>query len=156
MTKERIDRLIDLSRQKNQLLNKMLEVTEKQAREIGKEDFNDLDLSIRSKDDIIKRIDKLDKSFLEIFSQIKKDHNIEDINMLDIDEYPNLKELKKEVKKLSSTLLTLSLLDKENNESIRRKLEKAQYNLKNIKKGRKAYKGYNYKAVESMLIDEKK
>ena len=108
------------------------------------------------KDNIIKEINKLDISFLSIFSRIKKDENIQDIDQLDIKKYPNLKELKKIVKEVSSTLIAISLIDEENNKSMKKKLEETKMEIRKIKDGKKAYKGYNTTITESILIDEKK
>lgn len=156
MTKKSIDQLISLTKKKKQLLDNIINITRTQTGQIEKENMEDLDMSLNKKDNIIKQIDKLDREFLEVFSQIKKTHSVEDINQLDIEEYPNLKELKEVVQEVASTLLAISMIDKENSHSIKEKLEKTKLELKNIKKGRKAYRGYNTKTTESMLIDEKK
>jgi len=156
MTHEKIDKLIDITREKNELLKKMLILTEKQKEEIDKDSYEALKISLDEKDRIMKEIDKLDKSFLEIFSEIKRENGIKDINQLDIRLYPNLTELKKAVEEVTSTLSAISLLDKDNTKAIREKLESTKKELTKIKVGKKAYKGYNYRFVESMLIDEKK
>lgn len=93
---------------------------------------------------------------MKIFTDIKAKHSIENIDQLDAEQYPNLKELKQAVEEVSSTLLAISLLDKENTKAMKEKLEKAKMEISRLKSGRKAYKGYNYKYSESMLIDEKK
>ncbi|MBZ2174863.1 flagellar protein FlgN [Schnuerera sp. xch1] len=156
MTKKSIDQLISLTKKKKQLLDNIINITKRQTGQIEKENMEGLDMSLNKKDNIIKQIDKLDREFLEVFSQVKKAHSVEDINQLDIEEYPNLKELKEVVQEVASTLLAISMIDKENSYSIKRKLEKTKLELRNIKKGKKAYKGYNTKTTESMLIDEKK
>lgn len=156
MSKDTIDQLIDLTREKNKLLNRMIDIMIKQKEEIEEEKLDELGDNLNKKDDIIRKIDELDRSFLESFSKLKREHSINDLNELDVQEYPNLMELKELVKEVSSSLLTLSLMDKENSESMRRKLEKAKMDLARVKKGKKAYKGYNYKFADSMLIDKRK
>ena len=137
-------------------MNEMYETTKTQKEQIKKEDMNSLDSILDKKDHIIKEIDKLDISFMTIFSQIKKEEAIENINELDKDRYPNLRELKEIVKEISSSLMAISLLDEENNKNIKEKLEATKMELRRIKDGKKAYKGYNKTIAGSMLIDEKK
>jgi predicted RND superfamily exporter protein len=137
-------------------MNEMYETTKTQKEQIKKEDMNSLDSILDKKDHIIKKIDKLDISFMTIFSQIKKEEAIENINELDKDRYPNLRELKEIVKEISSSLMAISLLDEENNKNIKEKLEATKMELRRIKDGKKAYKGYNKTIAGSMLIDEKK
>lgn len=156
MTYEKIDRLIEITREKNRLLKSMLTFTERQKEEIVKDAYDNLGISLSEKDKIIEEIDKLDRAFLKIFTDIKAKHSIENIDQLVAEQYPNLKELKQAVEEVSSTLLAISLLDKENTKAMKEKLEKAKMEISRLKSGRKAYKGYNYKYSESMLIDEKK
>lgn len=156
MTKELIDELISISKEKSQLLVEMQKITKGQREEIKEEDMENLNEILDKKDYIIKEINKLDISFLTIFSQIKKNEDIQNIDEMDIEKYPNLEELKKAVKEVSSTLIAISLMDKENNDSMKAKLEETKMEIRKIKDGKKAYKGYNATIVESILIDEKK
>ena len=156
MTRELIDELISISKQKNQLLDKMCKFTKGQREEIKKENMENVDGILNKKDAIIEKINRLDVSFLTIFSQIKKDEGIEDIAELDINKYPNLRELKEIIRAISSSLMAISLLDEENNKIIKEKLEETKMELRRIKDGKKAYKGYNATITGSMLIDEKK
>lgn len=156
MTKERIDKLIAITKKKRELLDSLLTLTNKQTLEIEKEEMDKLNYILDKKDGIIKEIDRLDLDFVNIFSQIKRDHSIEKIGELDVEAYPNLKELKEEVKEITSTLASLSLIDEKNTKFIKEKLKETKLELKKVKDGKKAYKGYNPTMVGSMLIDEKK
>lgn len=156
MTEERILKLISLAKEKNKLLDDIIHITKRQEEEIQRDRYEDLNKSLREKDNIIKKIDELDRSFLEVFHELKMENSIEDINQLSIEKYPSLRELKKEVKQIMSNLMALSLIDGKNTESVKAKLKEAKEDLKKVRLGKKAYKGYNYKMSESMLIDEKK
>ncbi|NLW40734.1 MAG: flagellar protein FlgN [Tissierellia bacterium] len=156
MTKERIDKLIAITKKKRELLDSLLTLTNKQTLEIEKEEMDKLNYILDKKDGIIKEIDRLDLDFVNIFSQIKRDHSIEKIGELDVEVYPNLKELKEEVKEITSILASLSLIDEKNTKFIKEKLKETKLELKKVKDGKKAYKGYNPTMVGSMLIDEKK
>lgn len=156
MTKELIDNLISISKEKKQLLEEIHDFTKKQREGIKKEDMGKLNDILDEKDHIIKKINELDISFLTTFSQIKKEEGIENIDQIDVDKYPNLKKLKEIVKEISSSLIAISLLDEENNKNIKAKLEETKKELRRVKDGKKAYKGYNSTITGSMLIDEKK
>ncbi|NLV75889.1 MAG: flagellar protein FlgN [Tissierellia bacterium] len=156
MTKEKIDKLISISEEKAKLLEDMRQYTIVQKEYIEEEDMDSLNENLDKIDDLIKQVDKLDLSFLNIFSQIKKDENVENIDELDLDKYPNLNKLKEIVTEISSTLMALSLLDKENNKNMKQKLESTKMELKKVKEGQRAYKGYNKSVTGSMMIDEKK
>ncbi|NLW23549.1 MAG: flagellar protein FlgN [Tissierellia bacterium] len=156
MTREKIDQLISLTKEKIKLLERFQSLTKEQKLEIEKEDVDSIDLILDKKDAIMKEIDKLDVRFMDIFSQIKKDESVENIYDLDREKYPNLVELKKAVKDVSSLLMAISLLDEENTKMMKKKLADTKMELKRVKEGMKAYKGYNVPFDGSILIDEKK
>ena len=156
MTKELIDKLISVTKEKKNLLENMYDITKKQMEEINKEEIVSLNEMVDQKDNIIKQIDKLDIEFLTTFSRIKKEHSIENIDELKVEKYPNLAELKETVKEISSTLMAISLLDEENSRIMKEKLKDIQVELRRINEGKKAYKGYNTTIIDSVLIDEKK
>lgn len=156
MTNSLIEELIDISRKKLELLNSMLEVTQEQKKSIDEENMEKVELFINTKDRLMEDVDKLDVEFLTKFSQIKKKNNVDDIDELDVERYPKLKDLKEVVKDISSTLMAISMLDKENNAVMRKKLESVKSNLRKVKKGQKAYKGYNKTIDNNIFIDEKK
>ena len=156
MTKELIDELVNISEKKLEYLYNMLELTKFQREYIDEENMIKTDEILEKKDELIKKIDKLDIEFLIKFSELKKKHNVDDINELDINVYPSLKILKDIIKNISSTLMSISILDDENNKYLKNSLEKIKSDLKRLKKGKKAYKGYNKSIEESIFIDEKK
>lgn len=156
MTKELIDELVNISEKKLEYLYNMLELTKFQREYIDEGNMIKTDEILEKKDELIKKIDKLDIEFLIKFSELKKKHNVDDINELDINVYPNLKILKDIIKNISSTLMSISILDDENNKYLKNSLEKIKLDLKKLKKGKKAYKGYNKSIEESIFIDEKK
>ncbi len=156
MTTANIDKLISLSKEKNQLINEMYGFTKAQKQEIEKEDINKLNTLLDEKDILIKKINQIDIEFLNIFSQIKKEEKVENIYDLDVKKYPNLKDLKDIVTEISSTLMAISLLDEENNKNMKKRIEQTKLELKRVKEGQRAYKKYNVPMTDSILIDEKK
>lgn len=156
MTKARIDSLIKLSEEKKDLLDSMYGFTKGQKSEIAEENMEGLNQILDEKDKIIERINRIDLDFLKVFSEIKEKEKIEDIGELDVDIYPSLKDLKKVIRNISSTLGALALLDEENSRNMKRQIENTKLELKRIKNGQRAYKGYNSPTDGSILIDERK
>lgn len=156
MTLDNIDKLISLSKEKKQLIDEMYNLTKTQKREIEKEDMDNLNNILDEKDKLIQKTNKIDVEFLTIFSQIKKDENIKNIDELDVELYPNLKALKEVVTEISSTLVAISLLDEENSKNIIEQIEETKMELKRVKEGQRAYKKYHKPIEGSILIDEKK
>ena len=156
MIKENIEKLISISKEKNQLLLQMKGLADKQEDRIEGEKIEDLNETLDKNDSIINKINELDILFLTIFSQIKKEKSIQDIEELDVNEYPELRELKKTIKEVSSTLMTISLMNRENSKAMKHKLEETKAEIRKIRDGKKAYRGYNTKILDSILIDEKK
>lgn len=156
MEEKLVQELIGLSREKANYLTNILDLTKEQKRVIKEENMERLNQIIEKKSEIIKKIDKLDVSFITKFSQLKKENNIGDLNEIDTEKYPNLKELKEVVAQITSILMAISIVDKENNKALEENLGKVKLSLKRVKEGKKAYKGYNKSISQSMLIDEKK
>lgn len=156
MTGDRIESLIDISKKKLDLLTSMLKLTKKQASFIEKEDIDGVDSTIDKKERLIERIDKLDAKFLDNFTELKKENNIKDIDELDPGKYPGLKELKKLVKDITSTLTAISSLDENNTSNMKKNLEGVKANLKNVREGKRVYNGYNKTINNSIMIDERK
>lgn len=156
MGKNLVDEMIRISNEKLKLLNVILDLTKLEREYIDKEDMDKINGILDEKDNVINRIDKLNIQFLTCFSQLKKENNVNELDELEIEDYPNLKELKEVVIEIKSTFMAISLIDDENNKEMAKGLEKIKANLKSIKKGQKAYKGYNKTLNESILIDEKK
>ena len=153
MEEKLVQELIGLSKEKANYLTNILDLTKEQKRIINEENMERLNQIIEKKS---KEIDKLDVSFIMKLSQLKKENNIGDLNEIDTKKYPNLKELKEVVAQITSILMAISIVDKENNKALEEGLEKVKLNLKKVKEGKKAYKGYNKSIPQSMLIDEKK
>lgn len=156
MDSSMIDTMVALSKEKNELLLEILQLTKLQKDVIEKEDMEELNYILDKKDKIMLEIDKIDVSFLTLYGQLKREENIDSLDEINTDKYPNLKDLKEVVGEVTSTLMSISLLDEKNNKSIRESLEKTKLELRRVKKGKIAYKGYTTEVSGSMLIDEKK
>ncbi len=156
MTTEYLDKLILLSIQKKNLLEKFLEKTKLQKEVIENEEMDKLEKVLLDKDEIISDIDKMDIIYLETYGDFRKKEGIDSIKEIDINKYGNLKQLKEVTVEVSDLLSKIDLLDRENIKLIKDKVGNVKSELKNVKSVQTAYKGYNNQDISSVLIDERK
>ena len=148
--------MIDLSMKKKEYLLEILELSKKQETIIEEDKLDELDNILKEKEKIMGKIDVLDSEFLTVYNNVKDEENIDSFENLPIERYENLKDLKAIVNEINNILNTLTILDKNNISKMKANLEKTQADLKNVKLGKRAYKGYGYGDVGSIFIDEKK
>lgn len=138
------------------MLNEILSLTKMQSNYIEADDMDKINSVLMKKEEVIGKIDNLDKEFLQLYQIVKEEEDIDSIHMIDIRKYDNLKSLKNAVNEINIILDQITKVDKENTEKMRTSIDKIKSELKLVKKGQKAHKGYNYNIGESILIDEKK
>lgn len=153
---DNINQIISLSKDKKILLNKILDLTNKQKMAIEDDDLDYLGLILEDKDNLMNKIDKIDIEFIKLYNTIKKTEDISTFDEIDVEKYNNIKDLKDIVNDINKVLTEISNKDKENRRIMKLSLDNVKLDIKNVKKGQKAYKGYNYESTSSMLIDEKK
>ena len=151
-----IDNMIQLSNEKKVLLESILDFTKKQKSFIQDEDMDSLTKVLSEKDEIMKNIDLLDLDFISLYNNIKSMEDISSMEEIDVDKYSNVKLLKSNINEISLILNNIRILDNDNTRMMKTNLENIKSGLKHVKEAKNAYKGYNYEAPESMLIDEKK
>lgn len=156
MINENINKMIDLSMKKKDLLLEILKLSKEQERIIEEDKMEELDSILQEKEKLMGKIDSLDMDFLTVYNRIKEEEKIDSFENLPIDRYGNLKDLKALVNEINNILNNLTILDKNNIGKMKANLEKTKSDLKNVKVGKRAYKGYSYGDVGSIFIDEKK
>lgn len=156
MTAGRIDRLIELSSRKKNTLEEIFDLNIRQKDFIEEDNMEGINSMLTKKQALMEEIDNLDKEFMQIYDIVKREEGIESINVLDVNKYQNLKSLKERVNEINTVLDNIRRTDEENILNMRTNIDKVKAELKQVKKGQIAYKGYNYTSGESILIDEKK
>lgn len=156
MTQENVKGMIELSSEKKALLIQILKLTKTQSDLIENENIDDLSIVLVQKEKLMQEIDILDKKFLSLYNSIKSDEGIDSLEKINIEKYANLKSLKEVVAEINSVLNDISIIDRNNTIKMKSQVDKIKSDLKQVKQAKRAYKGYNYEPVESMLIDEKK
>lgn len=156
MTTNMINEMIELCREKKKILIEILRLTEDQRFLIKEENMDGLGELLAKKDKLMQDIDLLDVNFMSLYKSIKSEENVDSIEKINVNKYSNIETLKGIVNELNIILNTISMVDNENTKMMKTHLENIKSGLKHVKEVKKAYKGYNYEAVESMMIDEKK
>lgn len=156
MTQDNVKGMIELSFEKKALLIQILKLTKTQSDFIEDENIDDLSILLVEKEKLMQEIDILDKKFLSLYNAIKSDEGVDSLEKINIEKYANLKSLKEVVAEINSVLNDISIIDRNNTIKMKSQVDKIKSDLKQVKQAKRAYKGYNYEPVESMLIDEKK
>lgn len=156
MTTNNIDKMIEFSSQKKNLLMEIFELTKAQANFIEEDNMEEIDIILEKKEELMNKIDIFDKEFLENYLIVKKQEGIDSIDMIDIRKYDNLKSLKNIVNEINTILNEIEKIDQKNILNMQSNISKIKSNLRQVKEVKRAYKGYNYEPNESILIDKKK
>ena len=155
MTSNMIGKMIDLSKEKKGLLSEILKLTKEQKEIIKNEDMDELGKVLSQKDKLMASIDLLDVNFLSLYKSIKEEEQVDSMEKINAKKYSNMIALKEIVAEINDILTETSMIDKENTRIMKSNLEHIKSDLKQVKEVKKAYKGYNYEAIESILIDQK-
>lgn len=156
MTFDNVKKMIELSEEKKSLLNEILEITKFQQDLIKNEQMEELNQSLLEKEKLIDKINIIDRDFLKFYDQVKVQEHIDSLDKIDIQKYSNIKALKEIVSEINTILNDISIIDKNNTIKMKSNVDKIKSDLKQVKEAKRAYKGYNYENVESILMDEKK
>ncbi|MGJ0847476.1 flagellar export chaperone FlgN [Tissierella praeacuta] len=156
MTYDNVKKMIDMSLEKKEILVEILRLTKAQGENIENDDMDNLGKLLAEKEKLMEKVDILDKDFLYLYNIIKSEENIESLEKINIEKYANIKSLKEIVIEINTILNQISSIDRNNTIKMKSNVDKIKSDLKQVKEAKRAYKGYNYEAVGSMLIDEKK
>ncbi|WP_099190184.1 flagellar export chaperone FlgN [Tepidibacter mesophilus] len=163
--KDLINSLIQISEMKYNSMKEIQEITKMQKIDIENSNSDSLINYIEKKQDKIEDINKLDNQFYSLYIKLKEDLDIDSIENIDVQKYPEIKELKSKIENILKLTKEIDEIDKVNNKKVKEELEKIKENLKNIKNDKKslsnnmkAYKGYNtkYNHAQGVFIDNKK
>jgi hypothetical protein len=161
MTKDK-ELLINLSEiltKKLRLLQNIQSITEEQKKIIVDEDIDKLNKLIQKKQKIINLIDNIDIKFNDMFLELKRINNIENLNDLESPDIGTIKELKSKISNIKKITNDIILSEKENNSNAKMLLSNLSIKIKKIKSAKKTNSAYNYgNSIKqpSYFIDKKK
>ncbi len=156
MSKENINSMISLCFSKKKMLKMILNLTTEQRDLIEGDNLDKLEDILLKKQEIMEEVDKVDIQFLKLFEIIKSTEEIETIDKINIDKYSNIRALKEEIHEINLILKEIQELDINNTSKMQENIRDLKLEIRNVKKGKLAYKGYNKDPELSILIDEKK
>lgn len=158
MDMQLINDLNIIAEQKLKLFQELLNITILQKEDIESNEADNIEELIARKQQVIDSVDKLDKSFLEGYYQLKRKLNLEKPENINTAKYPELKTLKycvEEIIKLSGRIMELENINREGLNGI---LDKVKNELKQINAGKRSIKAYEvpFTQQDGIYIDKKK
>lgn len=152
--------LIELSKNKKQLMLTLLDLTRHQHQIIlaDDDDITGIGAVVEEKQKIIVKIDEIDQVFLSKYSEIKNKLGINNYDTIVDEPIAGFKELKLRIQEIINLMEDIKILDDTNTNNARINLEKVKEKLKVINVGKKATNSYStkYHENQSIFIDKKK
>lgn len=151
------DNLIKLSDGKLFLLKQVLTLTQQQSTNIDSEEAEKLNEIIEQKQNIMTRIDSLDKEFVEKYDLLKKAGGFESLERLQPYERDKMKVLQDKIAQIYALTEKIQRLDDANLEKLKKNLKSVQGELEKVRVGKKVMQGYSNKSTEgiSIFVDKK-
>ncbi len=153
-----INDLNKIVEQKLKLFKEIQNITVLQKNDIENNKAENIEQLIERKQQVIDAIDKLDKGFLEGYSQLKDKLKLDKPDKIDTDKYPELKTLKSCVKEIIELAGGIMELEKVNREKLNSIYDEVKKELKQIKVGQRSLKAYEIPFMQNdgIYIDKKK
>lgn len=150
--------LLSLLDKKRKLFDSIMEITMEQKKDLEENDANNIELLVNRKQSVIDDIDKIDSFFSERFGLLKKQLNVNDLEELDVAEYPVLKDLKLKVAEITALAQKIMAIEQVNKEKLTGKLNDLKKEMKQLSVGKKSIKAYENPIINSdgIYIDKKK
>lgn len=147
-----------ITEQKLKLFKEILDITILQKEDIENNNAENISALIQKKQQVIDAIDKLDKSFLQGYQQLKDELKLDRPDRIDINKYPELKTLKHCVEEIMELAGRIMGLENSNREKLNDIFNAVKNELKQINVGKRSLKAYDKPAVQNdgIFIDRKK
>ena len=154
---EVVNYLIKLSDAKAQLLESLYQLSLLQEKALEDNSIDFLNKAIAEKQNIMKRIDILDKEFLDKYEAVKNRLGITSLESITGEPAKGFKELQEKVRYILEIVDKIRVVDDSNMKKAKANLDESQRQLKSLRVGKKAYSSYNKKSMEgaSIFMDKK-
>ncbi|MDD2482185.1 MAG: flagellar export chaperone FlgN [Lutispora sp.] len=156
--KYELSKLQELLEQKKAALGSIHKLTLEQQEDIEKNQGESLESFIDDKQKQIEKIEALDESFNQAFSLLKFELGIESLDQINIENYPQLREVKKTISEIMELTETIMVLEEKNKAKDAEIIDGVERELKTIKLGQKSLKAYDKPNINigGVYIDRKK
>jgi hypothetical protein len=152
-----LKKLIDLTKKKIENLKQLYDLTEKIGVAITSNDLEELKKLLVSKQQIIERINEIDKDFIPLYSTFKKENKIESIFEMEDNVIGDASKLKGLFIDAKALLDKIKEKDDSNIKEINKVFEKVSDKLEEFSKSKEGYVEYlRYYTPESYFIDKKR
>jgi len=140
---EIIDELIEISKNKHRFLQITLGIEKNINKSIQSDIEENTVKQIELKDRYTKECDKLDVRFYTLFNELKSNLDVDTMDKISLEKYPQLKELKKIVGEILRVTEEIEIIDNKNAEILRGNMGEKSNRLRAIKQGRKVANAYS-------------
>lgn len=154
---EVVSYLIKLSEAKLQLLDSLFKLSLKQEKALNGNDLDMLNQVLDEKQDVIKRVDILDKEFLDKYNSVKKELGVDSFEGITEEPISGFNQLQGKIREILRLVDKIRSIDEINIKQAKTNIEESKRQLKSAKIGKKAYSSYSKKPMEgtSIFIDKK-
>ena len=149
-----MEKLIEISKNKSDILNDIYSLTVEQSRVIAKEDIEGLNELIDKKQVVINRAQELDVEFEKIVDDLKLVYGVEKLDQIEIckDEVEKIQIV---VKAIMEKVKLIRKLEMENSSLLREMKDNMENKIKAIKVGKKAVSNYGYNNLQQPVYFNK-
>lgn len=152
-----LKKLIDLTKKKIENLKQLYDLTEKIGVAITSNDLEELKKLLVSKQQIIEKINEIDKDFIPLYNAFKKENKIESIFEMEDNVIGDASKLKGLFIDAKALLDKIKEKDDSNIKEINKVFEKVSNKLEEFSKNKEGYVEYlRYYTPESYFIDKKR
>ncbi|MDO4720809.1 MAG: flagellar protein FlgN [Peptostreptococcaceae bacterium] len=137
-----IESLIALNTQKIDLLEEILDHTKQQQVLISSNSLNSLMEIVKRKQEVMDRIDDIDRNFYLSFVQLKECLGVESIEEIDPLAHPEILRLKSTVNLVMRSLEAIEELDRRNLKEVQSEIDKVKESMRSVQEQKKISKGY--------------
>lgn len=158
MRSQLISDLNQIIEEKLELFHEMYKITVAQQKDIEENEADNIEVLVQQKQEVIDRIDKLDESFLAGFNKLKKEFQLDSIDLIDTNKYPEMMNIKNHIKSIMGMAHKMMELENSNREKLDSLFQNVKNELKQINTGKRSLKAYELKPIytDGIFIDKKK
>lgn len=157
MRNQLISDLNQIIEKKLELFHDMYKITVSQQKDIEENKAGNIELLVQQKQQVIDKIDKLDESFLAGFNKLKKEFQLDSIDLIDTNKHPEMMNIKNHIKSIMGMAHKIMELENSNREKLNDIFQSVKNELKQINTGKRSLKAYEPKPIynDGFYIDKK-
>lgn len=158
MRNQLINDLNQIIEKKLELFHEMYKITVSQQKDIEENEADNIEVLVQQKQQVIDKIDKLDESFVEGFNKLKKEFQLDSVDLIDTNKYPEMINIKNHIKSIMGIAHKIMELENSNRIKLENIFQSVKEELKQLNKGKRSLRAYEPKPIynDGVFIDKKK